>query len=235
VRLHIGTSGYSYKEWKGRFYPDDLPAARMLAFYAERFGAVEINNTFYRMPKKDVLVRWSEETPSDFQFALKAAQRITHRQRLKDAGDALAYLLDTAAVLGAKLGPLLFQLPPFLEKDVPRLREFLALLPGERRAAFEFRHASWHDDEVHDALHARGAALCVADTEADDPTGAPIVATADWGYLRLRRCAYDDAALASWRERIAAQPWAEAHVYFKHEDTGTGPDLAARFAALAVR
>ena len=163
MNLYVGTSGYSYKEWKGPFYPDDLPDKEMLRFYGERFRSVEINNTFYRMPKASVLEAWAAEVPADFKFVLKASQRITHKQRLKDAGDSVSYLLEVAGVLKERLGPLLFQLPPFLKKDAPRLREFLALLPKDRRAAFEFRHQSWFDDEVFGLLRDQRAVLCIAE------------------------------------------------------------------------
>src|SRR5438045_6744172 len=184
MNLYVGTSGYSYKEWKGTFYPDELPDKQMLRFYGERFRSVEINNTFYRMPKASVLETWAAEVPADFKFVLKASQRITHKQRLKDAGDSVSYLLEVAGVLKDRLGPLLFQLPPNLKKDVPRLRDFLALLPSQRRAAFEFRHQSWFDDEMFELLRGHQAALCIA--EAEDDVAIPCAAAADWGYLRLR-------------------------------------------------
>jgi uncharacterized protein YecE (DUF72 family) len=185
MNLYVGTSGYSYKEWKGTFYPEDLPEKQMLHYYGERFRSVEINNTFYRMPKESVLEAWAAEVPGDFKFVLKASQRITHMQRLKDAGDNVAYLLKVAAALKERLGPLLFQLPPFLKKDAPRLSEFLKLLPRDRRAAFEFRHQSWFDEEIFGLLREHQAVLCIA--EAENELEIPFVSTADWGYLRLRR------------------------------------------------
>ena len=226
MRVLAGTSGFSYKEWKGSFYPEDLPAARMLSYYAERLPAVEINNTFYRMPKPALLEGWSAEVPESFRFVLKASQRITHFRRLKEAGADVAYFFDVAAVLGDRLGPALFQLPPNLKKDLPRLEAFLATLPGGRRAAFEFRHASWFEDDVFEALRRRGAALCIAE---DEELATPLVPTADWGYLRLRRQDYDDAAVAAWAEKVRGQNWSEAYVFFKHEDAGSGPRLAALF------
>ncbi|HYX21104.1 MAG TPA: DUF72 domain-containing protein [Thermoanaerobaculia bacterium] len=226
MRVLAGTSGFSYKEWKGSFYPEDLPAARMLSYYAERLPAVEINNTFYRMPKPALLEGWSAEVPESFRFVLKASQRITHFRRLKEAGADVAYFFDVAAVLGDRLGPALFQLPPNLKKDLPRLEAFLATLPGGRRAAFEFRHASWFEDDVFEALRRRGAALCIAE---DEELATPLVPTADWGYLRLRRQDYDDAAVAAWAEKVRGQNWSEAYVFFKHEDAGSGPRLAAQF------
>lgn len=232
MNLYVGTSGYSYKEWKGTFYPKDLPAKQMLRYYGERFRTVEINNTFYRMPTASVLEAWAEEVGADFQFVLKAPQQITHRQRLKDAGDSVSELLGVARALKKRLGPLLFQLPPNLKKDVPRLRAFLALLPSRCRVAFEFRHASWFDEEVLGLLRDHQAALCVADAEND--LEVPCVATADWGYLRLRRPDYGDADLKTWTQRVREQDWKDAFVFFKHEDEGKGPEMAKRFLELAA-
>ena len=231
MTLYVGTSGFAYKAWKGGFYPADLPDRNMLGYYATRFRTVEINNTFYRMPSAHVLQAWAAEVPDDFRFVLKASQRITHQQRLRDADDSVAYLLDVAATLAQRLGPLLFQLPPNLRKDAPRLQAFLALLPPQSRAAFEFRHASWFDDEVFALLREHGAALCIAD--AGGTLEVPCVATADWGYLRLRRPDYGDAELEDWAQRIREQPWQRAFVFFKHEDEARGPQLAQRFLELA--
>jgi uncharacterized protein YecE (DUF72 family) len=231
MNLYVGTSGYSYKEWKGTFYPQDLPDKQMLHFYGERFRSVEINNTFYRMPKASVLEAWAQEVPPDFKFVLKASQRITHMQRLKDAGDSVSYLLKVAVALNDRLGPLLFQLPPYLKKDVPRLREFLALLPRDCRSAFEFRHESWFNDEVFGLLREHQVALCIA--EAEDGVEVPFVSTADWGYLRLRRPDYGDAELKAWGDRVRGQNWRDAFIFFKHEDEGKGPQMAKRFLELA--
>jgi uncharacterized protein YecE (DUF72 family) len=228
--LRTGTSGFSYAAWKGSFYPEDLPNARMLPYYASKLRTVEINNTFYRMPKPAVLAGWAREVPAAFSFALKASQRITHQKRLKDCAEPVEYFFRVAAELGERLGPVLFQLPPNLKQDLPRLREFLALLPDGRRCAFEFRHESWFCDETFEALRARGAALCIAEAEE---LATPLVATSDWGYLRLRRQDYDTAALRAWAERIGAQPWREAWCFFKHEDAGIGPRLAAELTSLA--
>lgn len=227
-----GTSGYSYKEWKGRFYPEKMKDAEMLGFYAARFPTVEVNNTFYRMPSADLLRRWSEQTPESFTFVLKAPQRITHQKRLGDVGTDVTYFFATAGALGGKLGPILFQLPPYLKKDLGRLKSFLDLLPAQPPAAFEFRHASWFDDEVREALRGKGAALCLADTD-EEPLGE-IAATAGWGYLRLRRTAYTGDDLAAWAHRVRAQPWDRAYVFFKHEDEARGPEFAATFAARAA-
>jgi len=227
MRILIGTSGFSYKQWKGSFYPEDLPDSQMLRYYAERLPAVEINNTFYRMPTKTLLGKWAAEVPESFTFVLKASQRITHRKRLREAGEDVAYFFETAATLGGRLGPALFQLPPYLRKDLPRLRDFLALLPAGRRAAFEFRHESWFDDEIYQALRDGGASLCVSDTD-EEGRPAPLVLTAGWGYLRLRRPDYGEAELGAWAERIQAQPWSDAFVFFKHEEAGKGAALAAR-------
>jgi uncharacterized protein YecE (DUF72 family) len=230
MNLYVGTSGYSYKEWKGNFYPQDLPEKQMLRHYGGQFRAVEINNTFYRMPKAAVLQTWASEVPEDFKFVLKASQRITHMQRLKDAGDSVGYLLEVAGVLEDRLGPILFQLPPNLKKDVPRLRDFLALVPRQRRAAMEFRHASWFDDEVFDLMRQHRAALCIS--EAEEGVEVPFVSTADWGYLRLRRPDYGDAELTDWAKRVRDQGWQDAFVFFKHEDDGKGPQMAKRFQQL---
>lgn len=230
MRIRAGTSGWSYKEWKGYFYPEKLAAKNMLRYYGERFSTVEVNNTFYRMPNASTLENWAGEVPDDFAFVLKAPKRITHERRLKDVGDSVDYLLRTAVALRPKLGPFLVQLPPSMKKDVPRLREFLSLLGSSDRAAFEFRHVSWFDDEVYAALRERNAAWCVAETgEEGDP---PFVATADWGYLRLRRVEYSDDDLRSWADRVRSQSWGETFVFFKHEEAGTGPKLAARFMEL---
>jgi uncharacterized protein YecE (DUF72 family) len=247
MKLRAGTSGYSYKEWKGSFYPDDLPASAMLGYYAERFASVEINNTFYRMPNKSVLEKWSSEVPDGFTFVLKASQRITHQKRLKDAGDEVKYFLDTASVLGPKLGPILFQLPPNAKKNAERLASFLELLPKGQRVAFEFRHESWSDEEIFSLLRGAGAALCHSDAEDDDaaedapaeeevapiePIAPKLVATAPFGYLRLRRCLYEDGGLGAWAQRIKAEPWDDVFVFFKHEDEATGPKLAQRFVEI---
>lgn len=229
MRLLTGTSGFAYREWKGSFYPEKLPVARMLGYYAERYPAVEINNSFYKLPSEALLRQWASEVPADFVFAIKAWQQITHRKRLKDVGEPLGEFLRVTGALGERLGPILIQLPPNLRRDLPRLEAALDLLPREIRVAWEFRNPSWFEEDVMDALRAHGAALCVAHGEAVD---APLIATAPWGYVRLRQVTYDDAALVDWVRRIRGEEWSEVFVFFKHEDSGTGPRLAARFAEL---
>jgi uncharacterized protein YecE (DUF72 family) len=231
MKIHVGTSGYSYKEWKGTFYPADLPVAKMLGFYGERFDTVESNYTFRGMPPASVLENWAAAVPAGFQFALKAPMQITHRRRLKDAGELVAQLFEVAGVLKKRLGPVLFQLPPNFAKDVSRLRDFLAVLPSGRRAALEFRHPSWFDDTVFEVLRDRGVALCVA--EAQDDLDVPLVATTDWGYVRLRRPDYGARELSSWAKRIGKQAWRDVFVFFKHEDQGRGPRLAKKFLELS--
>jgi uncharacterized protein YecE (DUF72 family) len=206
-----------------------MPASGMLAWYAERFPAVEINNTFYRIPRPDVLETWATEVPAGFVFVFKASRWITHMKRLLDPAEPIRFLLDNTSQLGAARGPFLFQLPPNMKKDAQRLADFLAHLPSGVRAAFEFRHPSWHDDDVFALLGDARAALVIADVTEDT---TPRVATADWGYLRLRREAYDDADLARWADWIHACAWTDCFTFFKHEDAGTGPALARRFAAL---
>jgi uncharacterized protein YecE (DUF72 family) len=231
VRLFAGTSGYSYAPWKGSFYPEKWPAAKMLAYYAGKLPTVEINNTFYRMPNRDLVARWAKEVPDTFRFALKAPQRITHQKKLHDCDSEIVHFADVADALGEKRGPVLFQLPPTMRKDLQRLETFLALLKAKAptlRAAFEFRHPTWFDDETHQALRTGGAALCISDSE---DLATPLVATAGWGYLRLRRQDYDDAAVTVWAGQIAAQPWDETYVFFKHEDEGKGPQLATSLLA----
>jgi uncharacterized protein YecE (DUF72 family) len=230
VNVRIGTSGYSYAEWKGNFYPEKFAAKDMLRYYAERFPTVEINNTFYRMPKEDLLNGWAAQVPASFSFVIKAPQRITHIKRLQNVAEDVAHLFGMLATLGERLGPVLFQLPPNFRKDAPRLQGFLAALPEGHRVAIEFRHASWFDDEVFAALRERQVALCVADT-GEEPV-VPLVATAGWGYLRLRREDFSESDLREWARRILEQPWGDAYVFMKHEDAGKGPQFAAQLMAL---
>ena len=217
-RLFAGASGYSYKEWCGTFYPEKLKADAMLGWYAERLPAVEINNTFYRMPGTAMLEHWVQATPAEFRFAIKASRRITHIARLKDtARDSVDYLYKQLAALGDKRGPVLFQLPPNLKKDVPRLAAFLQMLPERHRAAFEFRNDTWFDDAGYEALREAGAVLAVSEREDGGPP--PLEPTADWAYVRLRLEEYSDEALRDWAERLGASPWKEIYVFFMHEPT----------------
>lgn len=219
MKLFAGASGYSFKEWKGSFYPADMKPEGMLAWYAARLPTVEINNTFYQMPKVAILENWARSTPEHFRFAIKASRRITHMARLKadTAGDSLQFLYKNLAALGAKRGPVLFQLPPFMKKDLERLSEFLQLLPQGHLAAFEFRNDSWFSDDVYAALKAVGASLCLSEREDNAPP--PLVETAPWGYVRLRLETYSEADLAGWARRLAGTGWKETYVYFMHEPT----------------
>lgn len=219
MKLSAGASGYSYKEWKGDFYPADLKPDTMLAYYSARLPTVEINNTFYRMPATAMLEAWAHTVPPSFRFAIKASRRITHFAKLKadDAADSVKYLYQQLAALGDKRGPVLYQLPPFLRKDLPRLTEFLAVLPADHRAAFEFRNDSWFADEVYDALRNAGASLCLSEREDNAPP--PLVETAPWGYVRLRLETYADADLRAWAARLAATNWRDVYAYFMHEPT----------------
>jgi len=229
MQILAGTSGFSYKEWKGPFYPEDLSQADMLSWYASRLPAVEINNTFYRLPRESVLEGWADSVPETFRFVIKASRRITHFKRLKGAEEETGYLLRAVSGLGSRLGAVLFQLPPNMKQDVERLESFLNGLGDPTRAAFEFRHATWFDEATYDCLRSHGAALCVADTDDGD---AELIETATWGYLRLRKSEYSPEALADWAERVRDTGWERCFVFFKHEDGAAGPDLARRFLEL---
>ena len=228
MRLLAGTSGYAFKEWKGSFYPTDMKDDGWLGYYAGKFPTVEINNTFYRLPKQSVLEEWAAQVPETFTFSIKASQRITHFARLKpECADALGFLLKNTATLGSRIGPILFQLPPNLKKDLPRLRAFLDLLPADRKFTMEFRHESWFEDDVLDALREHDVALCIGEQE---DFACPVHSTASWGYFRLHRFDYDDAAHAKWAKCISDQQWNEAYVYFKHDEgVGSGPPAVASF------
>src|SRR6186713_1652788 len=223
--IWVGTSGYNYPEWKGSFYPETLPASKMLPYYAERFPTVEINYTFYRAPNEKILDGWSRATPERFRLTLKAPRRITHDRRLRDCADLVRQFLETAATLGPKLGALLFQLPPNLKKDTALLGAFLDAFPPRVCAAFEFRHESWLDEEIYDCLRARNLALCVADSER---LSTPVVVTADYAYFRLRDEGYTPDDIATWADTItrATANCRDVFVYFKHEDEGKGPEFA---------
>lgn len=225
MAVWIGTSGYNYPEWRGTFYPEGFPESEMLAYYAERLNTVEINYTFYRMPSEKALLGWAEGTPERFRLALKAPQRITHQSRLRDCAETVEVFLKRAALLKEKLGPVLFQLPPWMRKDVPLLEEFSGCLPEGTRAAFEFRHRSWFEDEVYECLKSRDLALCIADSEK---LSTPPVRTAGYGYLRLRDEGYGPADVARWAVVVneLAGSASDVFVYFKHEEAGMGPAFA---------
>jgi uncharacterized protein YecE (DUF72 family) len=228
MKLHAGTSGYAFKEWKGSFYPQDLKDDAMLGYYASKFPTVEINNTFYRLPKEHVLQDWASQVPDPFTFAIKASQRITHHARLKPEGaSAVEFLLKNTSALAGRLGPILFQLPPNLKKDVDRLRAFIDTLPADRRYTIEFRHESWFDDDVFTALRDRDIPMCIVE---QPDFASPIVSTATWGYVRLHRFDYDEPMMAEWSKRLAAQPWNAAYVFFKHDEgIGSGPPAVDAF------
>lgn len=227
----IGTSGYSYKEWKGNFYPEGVPDNGFLRYYAERFASVEINYTFYRMPSVRMLQGWAKETSDRFTFTLKAPRRITHDLRLRDATDILSDFCEIAAALKQKLGVLLFQLPPFLKRDIPRLEDFLHQLTPGLRVAFEFRNQTWFVDEMYDCLRRFNVALCVVESVERE---VPWEATADFGYFRLRKPDYTDDDLATCARRIeeAARNWQHVFAYFKHESEGRGPLYAGKLRTL---
>jgi uncharacterized protein YecE (DUF72 family) len=223
-----GTSGYDYEPWRGRFYPDDLPKTKMLAYYATRLAAVEINYSFYRRPTKKLVRGWAAQVPESFRFALKAWQRITHHLRLRDAGDLVSSFSEVARALAARLGPVLYQLPPNLKRDDALLGDFLGELPHDVPAAFEFRHESWFADETFRQLSAAGAALCVAQSEE---LATPRVRTAPFGYLRLRKAEYSAADLDSWAEWVRGAGFKrDVYAFFKHEDEARGPRFAEQFA-----
>jgi uncharacterized protein YecE (DUF72 family) len=231
MKIYTGTSGYGYKEWKGTFYPKKISPKEMLRFYSGRLAAVEINNTFYRMPTEAVLKSWAEQVPDDFIFAIKAPQVITHLKRLRNVAEETGHLFRTLSALGRKLGPVLFQFPASFRADRPALEDFLALLPADTPCAFDFRSPSWLDSELPDLLRKKECSLCTEDT-AENPTDE-IISTAQWGYLRLRRSDYADADLSKWMERILSQKWQRAFVFFKHEEEAGGAEMAMRFRELA--
>ena len=233
MKFYIGTSGYGYKEWKGRFYPEKIQPKEMLRFYGERLGAVEINNTFYHMPTTYVLTSWADQVPDDFVFAIKAPQAITHRKRLRNTEEDAGYLFKTLSVLSRKLGPVLFQFPKSFHADLTVLERFLDLIPDQISGAFEFRHPSWLDTKILDTLQARRFSLCTADT--DENPAQEIIGTAPWGYLRLRRSDYTDDDLSAWKEKILSQKWERVFVFFKHEEKAKGPEMAMLFAKLVMQ
>ena len=230
--LYVGTSGCSYREWKGSFYPEALPAKEMLSYYATRLHAVELNNTFYRMPQPSMIESWKAQVPKNFRFSVKAPQSITHFRRLNNAGAQTQLMLETVAALEDHLGAVFFRLPENMKKDLKRLETFLKELPADTPTVFDFRHPTWFDDEVVALLRSQNRVFCVSDIE--ELPESYTFKTADWGYVRLRRERYTEAELVRWVKRIKAQKWNDTYVFFKHEDEGTGPTLAAQFVALSV-
>lgn len=230
MSLYVGTSGYSYKEWKGSFYPANLLPKDMLSYYSERFKAVELNNTFYRLPKPETIESWKAQTPKNFRFSAKVSQGITHFSRLKDATAATRTMLNAMSAFEDRLAAVLFRMPEDFEKDLKRLEIFLKNLPADTPAVFEFRHASWFDEDVLALLRSQNRVLCISDR--DEMPVDHIDKTADWGYVRLRRVNYSESDLKTWIKLIKAQKWKDTYVFFKHEDEGTGPKLAAEFHRL---
>ena len=234
MNLWIGTSGFQYAEWKGTFYPEDMPTAKMLPYYAARFSTTEINYSFHRIPSAKTIEGWYRATPERFKFSLKAPQKITHWSKLRDCGDTLRFFHQVICDLEAKLGCVLFQLPPTLKRDAALLRDFVAEVPDGMRCAFEFRDASWFDDEIFALLKSKNLALCIADSEK---LSTPNESTADYGYLRLRREDYQEADVVRWAEAIKAREpaWSDSFVYFKHEESGIGPKLGQQMLTLFAR
>ena len=230
MKIYVGTSGFAHKEWKGKFYPEKISPKDLLRFYAERLNTVEINNTFYHMPKESVLASWAEQVPDDFVFALKAPQVITHIRQLRNVFEQTEYLFRSLSVLDRKRGPVLFQFPKSFRVNAPVLKDFLPLIPGNITCAFDFRSPSWLEGGIQDLLREKGCSWCNEDT--DENPAKEIISTATWGYLRLRRSDYTDADLSQWVERILKQKWERAFVFFKHEDEAKGPELAMRFQEL---
>jgi uncharacterized protein YecE (DUF72 family) len=231
MNIWVGTSGFQYAEWKGKFYPEDLPAAKMLPYYAERLTTTEINYTFHRIPSAKTIENWNKLTPAKFRFALKAPQKITHWSKLRDCADTMRYFHDVTSALGEKLGPVLFQLPPNFKKDAFVLGDFVNCLPNGLRAAFEFRHESWFADDVWEIFRANNIALCLNETAE---FAAPKMSTANFGYLRLRREDYSKIDIERWADFVKQQSatWSDAFVYFKHEEAGVGPQFAKQMMEL---
>ena len=232
MTLYVGTSGYSYKEWKGSFYPEKISPKDMLSYYASRLHAVELNNTFYHMPQPELIESWKAQVPESFRFSVKAPQVITHFRRLKDAGPQTLLVLKTVSALENRLGAVIFRLPEDMKKDLKRLETFLKVLPADTCAVFDFRHPTWFDDEVVELLRSQKRVFCVSDIE--ELPESYNYKTADWGYVRLRRVRYTAAELVQWIKRIKAHKWKDTYVFFKHEDEGTGPKLAAQFENLSA-
>ncbi len=233
LKVYVGTSGYGYKEWQGKFYPEKISPKEMLRFYSERLNAVEINNTFYHMPKEGVLASWAEQVSENFVFALKAPQIITHLKQLRNVSAETRYLFRSLSVLGRKLGPILFQLPKSFSADRTALEDFLTLIPDNVSCAFEFRNPSWQTAEIMDLLKERQYILCIADTDENHMSN--IIGTAHQGYLRLRRSDYTDADLSRWKTRILSQKWERVFVFFKHEEEAKGAEIAMHFHEIILR
>ena len=227
MRVRIGTSGFSYKEWKGPFYPDKIKNDAMLAYYAQRLDTVEINNTFHRMPRVELLQTWAAKVPEDFSFVLKTPRRISHKKGFEGIGEPLALFASNARTLGARLGPALVQFPPWFKKDLVVLAALADSVPQGFRCALEFRHESWFDDENYAFLSERGLALVVSDQKVADP---PVVRTAPFGYFRFRRDVYTDEEMAAWAAQVRQGQWDEVYVFYKHEEEGAAPRMAARFS-----
>lgn len=230
MSLYVGTSGYSYKEWKGRFYPANISSKDMLAYYASRFHAVELNNTFYRLPQTSMIESWKSQVPDNFRFTAKASQRITHLKQLKDTASETRLMFQRLSAFGDRLGAVIFRLPPEMKKDFKRLETFLKHLPANVPSAFQLEDPTWINDDVLALLRSQNRALVVLDTE-ELPLNQ-IYKTADWGYMRLRRVKYSESELKEWIGRMRAQEWKNTFVFFKHEDEGTGPRLATQFLNL---
>lgn len=232
MKYYVGTSGYSYNEWKGNFYPEDIKPKAMLKYYSKHFSTVEINNTFYRIPKKEVFENWKEQVPAKFRFILKAPQLVTHVKRLKtDTKDTVEYFTKVSSELGDKRGVVLFQLPPSFKLNLERLKDFISIIPAELKCAFEFRHEEWFNDDVYNLLREKNYALCLSDT--DEEPVKELISTADWGYVRLRRMNYTKKNLSDWHKKLSDTKWKEAFIFFKHEDEGKGPEFAKKFIDLA--
>ena len=230
MELYVGTSGYSYKEWKGNFYPEDIKPDKMLNFYSGQFSTVEINNTFYRVPPKSVFETWKKQVPKDFRFSIKAPQKITHIKRLKDVEEDNKYFVDTIKSLGNKLGIILFQFPPYFKKNIELLQSFVEQIPGNITSAFEFRHESWFEEDLLSLLKEKKFAICLSET--DKEPGIEIISTADKGYLRLRKSDYTKSEIKKWFSKIKKQNWETAFIFFKHEDGAKGPKFAKQLIEL---
>lgn len=227
MRVFVGTSGYSYKEWKGSFYPEKFSEKNMLGYYSERFNTVEINNTFYKMPKKDVLLSWKNQVNDEFRFVIKANKRLTSFKSVEDIRESFKWFNDNINVMEKNLGVVLFQFPKFIKQNMEKLEGLLSLIPGTMKSAFEFKSNTWFTEEVYNLLRNRNSALTISET--DDENNPELIQTADWGYLRLRRTDYDTNLLKDWSEKIHKQNWNETYIFFKHEDEALGPKYAMEF------